>query len=216
MLYAGGVFTQVGSSYRSNLASFVQTDTTPDAPASKQQQSTPGGGGSDGFLGETKSSCIAPTGSLSGQKIGRFSLRRTRAANRRGLRRSQRRPGDGVCFRGGGHLRIFYMSETAFAKLAQAARHASHAVLILTSSRFYSARGISHGTPVATLRKAFSRAWSVRIGKNRWYIARGRRAEIVVKTRHRRVVSIGIADKRAFRTHREGRAFLKSFSRRAR
>jgi hypothetical protein len=84
-------------------------------------------------------------------------------------------------------------------------------VLILTTNRHYAIRGIRHGSSVRALRRKFRHLRSVRLGRNRWYLARGRGARLVFKTHRGRVEEVGIAERRPTRGARRARRFLASF-----
>jgi hypothetical protein len=167
-----------------------------------------------GILGQGNSSrCAPPEGAIKGKTLGRARLGRTRSAERRAFPSfSRRRAGvDRFCIRGGGHIRIGYMTKRTLGKFARRRRRGDRAVLILTTSRHYAIRGVRHGSRVRTLRKRFRRARSFRIGRNRWYVAPGRRTRLVFKTHRRRVEEIGIAERRPTRTRRRAKRFLRNF-----
>ena len=159
------------------------------------------------------SRCASATGSIRGRALGRVVLGRTRAAERRAFPSFDRRRAgvDRFCFVGGGHIRIGYMTDRKLARFARRPRRGDRAVLILTTSRRYALRGVKHGTRVRTLRRRFRGARSFRIGRNRWYVARGRKARMVFKTRRGRVEEVGIAEKGPTRTARRAKRFLRSF-----
>jgi hypothetical protein len=103
------------------------------------------------------------------------------------------------------------MTDRALSRFARRRRRGDRAVLLLTTSAHYAIRGVRHGSPVRSLRRRFRRARSFRIGRNRWYVARGRRARLVFKTQGGRVEEVGIAERRPTRTARMAKRFLRSF-----
>jgi Bacterial Ig domain/Glycine rich protein/Bacterial cadherin-like domain len=185
------------------------------APASAEKKPDPGNPGAGGVLGQARfSSCGVPTGALSGRTLGPATLGQSRSALRRRFPRFRLRFGAQLfCFQGGGTLRVAYMTNLALSQISARPRRGDRAVLILTTAPRYAARGLKKGATVRTLRKRFPRAWSIRVGKNRWYVAGGRRAATVFKTRGRRVRSVGIAEPRPLRTRRGARRFFKRLGR---
>jgi hypothetical protein len=159
-----------------------------------------GGQGASGVLGGLKASrCAAPSGRIAGRRLGTAALGRTPSAERRAFP-SFTRPRarvDRFCLRGGGHVRIGYMTRRA--------------VLLLTTSRHYAVRGVRNGSTLRLLRRRLGRMWSFRIGRNRWYVARGRRVRLVFKTHRGRVEEVGIADPRSSTTPRRAKRFLRGF-----
>jgi hypothetical protein len=188
--------------------------------------STPGGGnagaggggglspGVENLLGQLGAGrCSEPIGRIHGRILGPTALGRTRGGERRAFPAFDRRRAgvDRFCLRGGGHIRIGYMSPAALSRLAARRRGAARAVLILTTSPHYAIKGIRHGSTRRALRRRLGRARSVKVGRNRWYLVRGRRARLVFKTRGGRVEEVGIAALRPTRRARQARRFLRSF-----
>jgi hypothetical protein len=171
------------------------------------------GRGGPGGLGQSGSGCAAAIGSIHGRVLGRAALGRARSAERSALGGfARRRAGvDRFCLLGGGHVRIGYMSDRALTRFARRPRRGDRAVLILTTNRHYAIRGIRHGSSVRALRRKFRHLRSVRLGRNRWYLARGRGARLVFKTHRGRVEEVGIAERRPTRGARRARRFLASF-----
>jgi hypothetical protein len=88
--------------------------------------------------------------------------------------------------------------------------------VILTSSKRFNAKGTRPGSSVRRMRRRLHGERRLRIGRNTWYLARGRRATLVYKTRGRKVLDIGIADRRLTRTRRGARRMLRSWELRRR
>jgi hypothetical protein len=210
----GNVGERYGRSFEKPLVPLVS-----DHAAGSRQYGEPGGagtpaGGGQGGSGSAgadadghgasaqsgSSRCAAPTGRIRGLTLGRAVLGRSRGLVRRAFpsfRRARRRV-DRFCLRDGAHVRVGYRRERA--------------VLLLASSRRYAVRAIRHGSGTRSLRRSFPRARSFRIGHNRWYVARGRRALLVFKTRGGRVQEVGLAERRATRSAPRAQRFLSSFS----
>jgi hypothetical protein len=115
--------------------------------------------------------------------------------------------------RGGGAMRIGYPLKRLRTKLSRKERRRviNRAMLILTTNRSYRIKGIRNGSAVKTMRRKVKGERSLRIGKNRWYIARGSKARIVFKTRGKRVLEVGLADRRLTRTARIAKRTLASW-----
>ena len=86
------------------------------------------------------------------------------------------------------------------------------AVFLLTSSRRHRIRGIRPGSRVRTLRRRLRGERRYRIGRNVYFVAPGRRARLLFRTRRGRVRAIGIGDRGAARDRRGERAYLKDFN----
>jgi hypothetical protein len=84
-------------------------------------------------------------------------------------------------------------------------------ILILTSSRRLAVKGVRRGTRVGSLRRRLRGERRIRVGRNAWYLARGRAATLVYRTRGRRVLEVGIADRRLTRGARASKRFLRSW-----
>jgi hypothetical protein len=164
---------------------------------------TPGGGAS---------SCARATGAIRGTRLGRARLGATRAANRTKFPTftARRSRVDRFCLRGGGHIRIGYLPPGKRSRSSRRGASRDRAVLILTTSRHYAVRGIRHGSTVRALKRRFRRLRSAHVGRNRWYLARGKKSRIVFKTHRRRVEEVGIASPSLTRG-KKAKRFLRSF-----
>jgi hypothetical protein len=160
--------------------------------------------------------CAALGGRLSGTRLHRARLGRTRGATRRSYpSRSTRRGFDYFCLADGRLVRAGYSSRRLRRGLSrrEARRVRGRAVLVLTSSRRFGARGVRRGTRVATMRRRVRGERRFRVGRNTWYLVRGKRATIVYRTQRGRVRAVGIADRRLTRGRRAARRFLRTFNR---
>jgi WD40-like Beta Propeller Repeat len=161
-----------------------------------------------GRVGEA--GCIdAPSGARGG-RLGVAQLGRTRAAQRRALggRLRGRRGGmDRWCLKGGGLLRIGYPTRRlvrSHPARSLTRRSRGRALIVLTTSRRASLRGVSVGDSTRGLRAKRR----LRVGRNVWHLARGKGARLVFKSRGGRVLELGIADARLTRTSAAARSLL--------
>jgi pimeloyl-ACP methyl ester carboxylesterase len=156
--------------------------------------------------------CIDARGRARGRRLGPVRLGTARSHQRRALqgkRRRSRRGRDRYCVVGGGGLRIGYPTARLSRHQRSVARRRS--ILILTSSPRFTVRGIRPGAPAATMRRRLRGERRVTLGRNRWFVARGRAATLVYKIRGRRVHEVGIADRRLTRGVSATRRFLWSW-----
>jgi hypothetical protein len=71
--------------------------------------------------------------------------------------------------------------------------------------------GFPRRTTRKTLRKRLKRERGIRIGKNVWWLVKGKKARIVFKTRGSKVLEIGLADARLTRTNRAAKRTLRTW-----
>jgi hypothetical protein len=162
--------------------------------------------------------CGVPTRRVRGRTLDRARLGLKRKTIRKRYPRieQRRRYVDRFCLvgphRGGKAVRVGYPSRKLRRRLSRRTRRRirGRAVLALTSSGYFRIKRIRWGTRVRTLRRRLRHERSFRIGRNRWYIARGKRVRLVFKVRHGRVREVGIASLRLTRG-RLARPFLSSF-----
>ena len=163
--------------------------------------------------------CATPRGRVRGKFVGVTSLGRSRSRNRRRFPASSRgrfrRSMDRFCLVGDRFLRIGYPSRPYRRKMSRRDRRRTRgrAVLALTDHPRHALKRVRNGSSVRTLRRRFRGERRYRVGKNTWYLAQGKAARIVFKTRRRRVIEVGLADKRLTSTRAESRRFLRAFSR---
>ncbi len=171
---------------------------------------TAASGGSD-----ASGRCVTATAAARGTAYGPVALDRTRKSARRrlpGRRHKDRKGIDRYCVTGGGALEIGYPT----GRISRAGRRAARgrSIMVLASSRRFSVRGIRRGASTATVRHRLRGERRYRVGKNTWYVARGKKATLVVRTRHRRVGATGIASKRLSRGSAATRRLLRAWDRR--
>jgi dienelactone hydrolase len=146
--------------------------------------------------------CVNSRGGASGKRLGPALLGRTRSRQRRLLRGKalKSRPGmDRYCATGGGSFRIGYSSA------------GRRVVLVITSSKRFTVKGIRVGASVTSLRRRLRGERRQRIGHNVWYLAPGRAATLAFKARGGRVLDVGIADRRRTSGARRSKGFLRSW-----
>ena len=161
--------------------------------------------------------CVNSRGGAAGTRLGPARLGRTRKRQRRffhGKALKSRRGMDRYCATGGGSFRIGYPTS----RLSRTARKLARkrAIVILTSSKRFSVRGVRPGSSVKGLRRRLRGERRLAIGRNAWYLARGRKATLVYKTRGKRVLDVGIGDRRLTGTSGSARRFLRSWELRRR
>jgi hypothetical protein len=149
---------------------------------------------------QTGQGCDRPTRRLRGKRLDRVAIGGGRMVHLRRYRigRKQTRRGiDRFCLSDGRGVRVGYSTKRFRKGLGRPARRYSRnkALLALTSSRRFRARGIRVGTRAAVVRRRIG-GRAIRIGSNRWYVKQARRARIVFKVKRGRVREIGLVNKR--------------------
>jgi dienelactone hydrolase len=166
--------------------------------------------------GSSKYSCLQPTGSLRGRRLGPVTLGMKRATVRnRFTRRTSggRRNMDFFCT-ASHRIRVGYPSAKLLRGLykAQRRRVSGRAILVLTASRHYALRGVRPGARLTdTLRRRLHVGRPFHIGRNRWYLVAGPGSRGLVKVRGSVIQEVGIADARLTRNRQAARRFLRSF-----
>ena len=150
---------------------------------------------------DPEAGCLNLTGRLRGKRLGPAKLGRTKAAQRarfRGATLRSRAGLDRYCARGGGSFRIGYTNRRLLRAAPEQlrARIKNRVVLALTSSRRYALKGIRAGDAVAKARRRLKDEVRVRVGRNVWYVVRGRAVDWLVTTQRGTVRGIGIGDGR--------------------
>ena len=159
-----------------------------------------------------RATCLNSRGGARGKTLGPARLGRTRSAQRRLLRGKRLRSRGGIdryCATGGGSFRIGYPTTRLSRRQRSAARR--RVILALTSSRRFSVRSIRPGMTVTTLRRRLRGERRLRVGRNVWYLARGRAARLAYRTRGRSVLAVGVADRRLTRGALASKRFLRSW-----
>lgn len=160
--------------------------------------------------------CASLRGRIAGRRVHRVRLGARRRTVRRAYSRSTRRSRgqfDYFCLADGRLVRVGYPGPRLLRRLGrrQARRVRGRAAVILTSSRFFSIRGIRPGTRAGTLRRRLRGERRHRIGRNTYYSVRGREARLLFRVRRGRVRALGVADGRLTRKRAGERTFLRGF-----
>ena len=160
---------------------------------------------------QTGAGCDRPTGRLRGRRLDRVRLGGNRQAHLRAYRigRKQTRKGiDRFCLSDARGVRVGYPTSRLRRALGRQPR--DKAVLALTTSRRFRARGIRVGTRErALVRRIGGRP--IQIGSNRWYTKRAKRARLVFKVKGGRVRELGLVNKRLTSTRQKARRTLASW-----
>ena len=154
-----------------------------------------GGGGAS-----AAPTCVSTKGGIRSRSVGTAMLGRTRSRQRKLLNgtRFSDRPGiDRYCVRGGGTLRVGYPTKRLNSRLSRRTRKriAGRAVLAISTSKRFAVRKLKVGSSVKTLKRRLKGERSFVIGNNRWYVITGKKSRLVFRTRKRKVVELGIADR---------------------
>ncbi len=193
------------------------SDPDPDPDPNPGRGTGTGTGSGQGGNGRTPSarrggsSCARPNGALSDTTLGAVALGRSRAVNRRAFTflRSSRASVDRFCLSDGRHVRVGYPTRGLLRTLSARTRRSvrGRAIFATTSSRAYSAFGVSPGDALPRLR-----ARRFRVGRDDWYLVRGRSATVLFKVRRGKVDEVGVGDRRLTRGRAATKRYLRSFS----
>jgi hypothetical protein len=161
--------------------------------------------------------CAQPSGRLTAGRLGPVGLGMTRANARRRFQHfstRRRRFMDFFCLVPNG-IRAGYPSPRLLRSLSAAQRRgiAGRVVLVLTSSPYYSLRGVRPGATLAAARRVLKLRGPFHIGLNYWYVAAVPGGRGVLKARHGVVEEIGITYAGLTpRNHLRSFRFLKDFA----
>ncbi len=154
--------------------------------------------------------CLTRGGAARGTRLGKARIGASRSAVRRALtgRRVTGRAGvDRYCVARGGSLTLYHPTRRSDATTRR--RLANRTLMALATSRRFSVRGIRAGTRTRTLTRRIRGGARLRLGKNRWYVARGRRATLVFKLgSNGKVRAVGLAARSLSKTPRAARTLL--------
>ena len=163
--------------------------------------------------------CPAPSGGLSGARLGKVALGMTRAQARKALPvyTAMHNPLDTFCLAGGPGIVAGYPSASLLKTVSahQRRRLRGRVVLALTANQHYSLDHITAGSGIAIVRKrlahANAHARRLRIGANTWYVLRRGKATKVIKVQNGAVQEVGIASYALTATHTQQRRLLSGF-----
>ena len=161
--------------------------------------------------------CAVARGGVRGKSVDRARLGRSRGANRRAFpRASLSRPRstiDRFCLVGRRAIRVGYPSRRFRSRMSRHDRRRTRgrALLALSSHPAHAVRRVRAGTAVRTMRRRLRGERRFRVGRNNWYLARGKSARVVFRVGGSRVREVGLADLRLTSTAGKARRFLRAF-----
>lgn len=146
--------------------------------------------------------CVSTKGGIKSTGVGQARLGRTRTKQRKTLEGTllSDRPGiDRYCMKkGGGSLRAGYPTSRLNSKLSKKTRKRikAKAVLLLSTSKAFRLSKVKVGSSTKTVRKRLKGERRYKVGRNTWYVAKGKRARVLFRTRKNKVLEMGLADSR--------------------
>jgi len=163
--------------------------------------------------------CLSPRRGIRGKRVGPAALGRTRRGQRRVLRRPRLKSRKGIdryCVVGGGTLRAGYPTRRLNVGMSSRTRRSirKRAVLAISTSKRLRLRKLRVGSRTRTLRKRLKGERRIRVGRNVWYTARGKRSRLLFRTRGGRVRELGLGNKRLTATSSGTVRFLRAWDRR--
>jgi hypothetical protein len=158
--------------------------------------------------------CPAATGRLTRLGLGPLRLGMTRARARHRLTHFStrgRRAWDFFCLAPVG-IRAGYANAKMLRGLRRAQRSGlgGRIVILLSSDRRYSLRGVHTGARLRKVARQLRISRLIRIGANDWYITPNGASHEVIRVRHGVIQEIGIANKFLTRNYSAARQFLRS------
>ena len=158
--------------------------------------------------------CPAPSGSLTGARLGPVALGMTRAQTRKALPiYTVTHNRFDFCLSGGPGIVVGYPSARLLKSVSahDRGRLRGKVVVVLTANHHYALGHITAGTQVAQVHRRLAKAGRFQIGANTWYVLRGRHATWVLKVHHGTVVEVGIANHALSATSAGQRRLLTGF-----
>ena len=145
--------------------------------------------------------CVTTKGGIKGTGLGAARLSRTRTKQRKTLEGTllSDRPGiDRYCLeKARGNLRVGYPTKRLNSQISRKsrARIKSKAIYLGTTSKSFSLSKLKVGSRTKTLRKRLKGEKRYVVGKNVWYVAKGKKARILFRARKSKVQELALADK---------------------
>ncbi len=160
--------------------------------------------------------CVNADAAVKKKRMGPVRLGRTRKAQRKIFKGGKRRTRGGLdryCVAGGGALKIGYPTTKLGRRLKPSLRRKvnKRVVLILTSSRRFSLKGIHAGDSPRSARRQLKGERRFQSGANTWYVTKLNGSRLLVKTRGGRVREIGIGHTSLSRSRQATKYFLTSW-----
>ena len=160
--------------------------------------------------------CTVARRRITGKRVDRARLGRSRGANRRLYPRHTLRGKssrlDRFCTVGGGYVRVGYPTGGLVKGLSRGERRrvGGRAVLALSSSPRHRVSRLGKGSRLRTVARRLFGERRFRVGRDTWLLAPARQARIVVKVRRGKVSDVGLADLR-LTAGANARRFVRSF-----
>ena len=164
--------------------------------------------------------CVSTKGGAKNTGIGAARLGRTRTKQRKtleGTLLSDRKGIDRYCLKkGGGSLRVGYPTSRLASKLGKKTRKRikSKAVYMGTTSKAFSLSKLKVGSKTKTLRKRLKGERRYKVGRNVWYVAKGKKARVLFRARKSKVLELALADKRLTATKKGTVRLLRAWDKR--
>ena len=160
--------------------------------------------------------CVNADAAVKKKRMGPVRLGRTRKAQRRIFKGGKRRTRGGLdryCVAGGGALKVGYPTTKLGRRLKPSLRRKvnNRIVLILTSSRRFSLKGIHPGDSPRSARRQLKGERRFKAGGNTWYVTTVSGVRLLVKTRGDKVREIGIGNRSLSQGRRATKTFLASW-----
>jgi Zinc carboxypeptidase len=159
--------------------------------------------------------CDKPTGRVSGVKLDRVRLGGDRDTHLKAYRISQKGARKGIdrfCLSDGKRVRAGYSTARFRKRLGRAGRRygRNKALLELTTSRAFKLKGLRVGASARKVQRRLDRK-PIKIGKDRWYVVRTKRARAVFKVQSGKLREIGLVNKRFTSSRTKARRTLSSW-----
>jgi hypothetical protein len=184
------------------------------SPTSPGRGTVGGGSGGTGGTGGKGARCQAPSGRLTGRRLGPLALGMTRSRARHLLSHFTTRRKlamDFYCQRSNDGIRAFYPTDKLLRTLPRGQRgaHRGRIMVALTAGRRYALHGVRTGSKLAKVRRRLRVGRAYHVGKNVWYVTPNGPSRGVLKVRNGVIQEIGIASKRFTGTVAARRRFLR-------
>ncbi|MGO9901461.1 MAG: PKD domain-containing protein [Solirubrobacteraceae bacterium] len=157
--------------------------------------------------------CPAPSGALSGHRLGPVALGEARNTVRARLPSYNLKAlyTDDLCLSTGPGIRVGYGSVTTLGPRAARSRLMGRVLLALTANRFYALDGVRPGERTASVRRRLGLGLPLHVGVNDWYVTHLRTGSGLLKVRHGVIIEVGIVNSQLTAGSTSARQLLKNF-----
>jgi YVTN family beta-propeller protein len=140
--------------------------------------------------------CPAPSGVLSGHRLGPVSLGEARDIVRARLPSYNLKAlyTDDLCLSVGPGIRVGYGTATTLGPHAARSRLMGRILLALTANRFYALDGVRPGQRTASVKRRLRLSQALRVGANDWYVIHRPSGTGLLKVRHGVILEVGIVN----------------------